>query len=68
MFKIIISKEASSLQQLQDPSEINGISRNNVRLEISRHFMNKEKNYVKDKISELVMNSKSKNIRDLFEE
>jgi hypothetical protein len=49
------------LQWLQDPSEINGDNLNNVR-----HFRNKKREYLKDKINELVMNSKNKIIRHLY--
>jgi hypothetical protein len=38
---------------------------NNVRREASRHFRNKIREYLKDKINELESNSKNKNIRDL---
>jgi predicted small metal-binding protein len=51
------------LQWLQDPSEINGDNLNNVRREISRHFRNNRR---EDKINELAMNRKNKNIRDLY--
>jgi hypothetical protein len=51
---------------LQDPSEINGDNLNNVRREASRHFRNKKREYLKDKINELETNSKNKNIRDLY--
>jgi hypothetical protein len=54
------------LQWLQDPSEINGDNLNNVRCEASRYFRNKKREYLKDKINELVTNSKKKNIRDLY--
>jgi chemotaxis methyl-accepting protein methylase len=54
------------LQRLQDPSEINGDNLNNVRHEASRHFRNKKREYLKDKINELARNSKNKNIRDLY--
>jgi hypothetical protein len=47
------------LQWLQDPSEINGNNLNNVRLEASRHFRNKKKEYLKYKIKELATISKS---------
>jgi hypothetical protein len=50
---------------LQDPSEINGDKLNNVRREASRHFRNKKREYLKDKIYELATNSKN-NIRDLY--
>jgi hypothetical protein len=36
-----------------------------VRREASRHFRNKKREYLKDKINELATNSKNKNIRDL---
>jgi hypothetical protein len=51
------------LQWLQDPSEINGDNMNSVRCEASRYFRNKKREYLKDKINELSMNSKNKNIR-----
>jgi hypothetical protein len=49
-------------QWLQDSSEINGDNLNNV----SRHFRNKKREYLKGKINELATNSKNKNIRDLY--
>jgi hypothetical protein len=39
---------------------------NNVRCEGSRHFRNKKREYLKDKINELAMNSKNKNIRNVY--
>jgi hypothetical protein len=50
---------------LQDPSEINGDNLNNGRREASRHFRNKKREYLKDKINELETNSKNKNARAL---
>jgi hypothetical protein len=47
-------------------SEINGDNLNNVRCEASIYFRNKKREYLKDKINELAMNSKNKNIRDLY--
>jgi hypothetical protein len=38
----------------------------NVRREASRHFRNKEREYLKDKINGIELNSKNKNIRDLY--
>jgi hypothetical protein len=54
------------LQQLQDPSEINGNNVNNTRREASSHFRSKKREYLKDKMNELATNSKKKNIRDLY--
>jgi hypothetical protein len=56
------------LQWLQDPSEINGDNLNNVIGEASRYFRNKKKEYLKDKMKELAINSKDKNIRDHIQE
>jgi len=39
---------------------------NIVRCEVSRHFNNKKKAYMRAKIEELETNSKIKNIRDLY--
>jgi hypothetical protein len=44
----------------------NGNNLNNVRCEASRHFRNKKREYLKDKINELATDSKNKNIRDLY--
>jgi hypothetical protein len=54
------------LHWLQDPSEINGDNLNNVRCEASRYCRNKKREYLKDKINELAMDNKNKNIRDLY--
>jgi glucose-6-phosphate isomerase len=39
---------------------------NNIRHQASRHFINKKREYLKEKINELAMNSKDKNIRGLY--
>jgi hypothetical protein len=54
------------LQWLQEPSVINRDNWNNIRHEISRHFRNEKSEYLKDKINESPMNSKNKNIKDLY--
>jgi hypothetical protein len=51
------------VQWVQDPSQNNVDNQNNVRHEVSRHFRNKEKEYMKAKLEELETNSKI-NIRD----
>jgi hypothetical protein len=38
----------------------------NVRRQASRHFRNKNREYLKDKINEIELNSKNKSIRDLY--
>jgi hypothetical protein len=64
--KLLDKRKQAKLQWLQDPSEINGDNLNTVRLEASRHFRNKKREYLKDKIKELATNSKNKKIRDLY--
>jgi hypothetical protein len=54
------------LQCLQDPSQIFGDAFNNIIHEGSRHFRNKKRKYLRDKINELATKSKNKNIRDLW--
>jgi chemotaxis methyl-accepting protein methylase len=43
-----------------------GDNLSNIRRQANRHFRNKKKEYMKEKIDELVTNSKNKNIRDLY--
>ena len=54
------------MQWIQDPSQSNVAVLNNVRREVSRHFRNKMKAYLRVKIEELETNSKIQNIRDLY--
>jgi hypothetical protein len=51
---------------LQAPREIQGDNQNNIRLEASRHFRHKKREYLKERNNELVTNSKDGNIRDLY--
>jgi hypothetical protein len=64
--ELLDQRKEAKLQRLQGPNEINGDNLNNVRCEASRHFRNKKREYLKDEINELAMNSKNKNIRDLY--
>jgi hypothetical protein len=45
---------------------VNEDNLSNVRQEASRHFRNKKREYLKDKINEHQSDSKNKNIRDLY--
>jgi hypothetical protein len=45
---------------------VNEDNLSNVKREASRHFRNKKREYLKDKINELESESKNKNIRDLY--
>jgi hypothetical protein len=64
--KLLDQRKQAKLQWLQDPSEINGDNLNNVRHDAKRYFRNKKRKYLKDKINKLAVNSKNKNIRDLY--
>ena len=54
------------MRRVQDSSQSNVDNLNHVRHEASRHFRNKRKEYLKDKIEENETNSKIKNIKDLY--
>jgi len=58
-------RKQAKMQCLQNPNQSNVDNLNNIRCAASRHFRNKEKEYLKAKIDELKTNSKIKNIRDL---
>jgi hypothetical protein len=64
--KLVDRRKQAKLQWLQDPSEANEDSLSDVRREARRHFRNKKREYLKDKINELESNSKNKNIRDPY--
>jgi hypothetical protein len=64
--KLLDQMKQDKLQWLQDPSKINGDNLNNIRHEARRHFRNKRREYLKDKINGLAMNGKYKNIRDPY--
>jgi hypothetical protein len=66
MHKLLDQRKQAKLQWLQDQSEINGENLNNIRRETRRHFRNKEREYLKDRIDELATNSANKDIRDLY--
>ena len=55
------------MQWVQDPGQRNVDNLNNVRRATRRHFRNKKKEYLKDKIEELQNNSKIKNIRGIID-
>jgi hypothetical protein len=49
--ELLEQRKQANLQLLQDPGKINGDNLNNVRREASRHFRNKKREYLKDKIN-----------------
>jgi hypothetical protein len=64
--KLVGRRKRAKVQWLQDPGEVTEDNLSNVRREASRHFRNKKREFVKDKITEIELNSKNKNIRDLY--
>jgi len=54
------------MQWMQDPNQSNVDILNNVRHEVSRHFRDKKKAYLRANIEELETNSKIQNFRDLY--
>ena len=59
-------RKRAKMQWIQDSSQRKVANLNNVRREVSRHFRNKKKTYLRAKIEELGSNSKIQNIRDLY--
>jgi len=54
------------MQWVKDPCQSNVDNFNSVRREVSRHFRNKKKEYLRAKIEKIEANSKIHNIRDLY--
>jgi 3-dehydroquinate dehydratase len=46
-------------------SQINGDNLNSIGYEASRHYMNKKRDYLEDRIHEIATNNKNKNIKNL---
>jgi hypothetical protein len=59
---LVDRRKKAKLQWLQNPSVVNEDNLSNVRREASRYFRIKKREYLK----ELDLNSKNKNIRDLY--
>ena len=59
-------RKRAKIQWIRDPSQSNVDNLNKVRLEVSRHFRNKKKAYLRAKIEEHGTNNKIQNIRDLY--
>jgi len=56
----------AKMQWIQDPRQSNVDILNNVRREVSRHFRDKKKAYMRVEIEEIETNSKIQNIKDLY--
>ena len=59
-------RKRAKIQWIQDPSQSDVDNLNKVGHEVSRHFRNKKKAYLRAKIEELETNNKIRNIRDLY--
>jgi hypothetical protein len=57
---LVDRRKQAELQWLQYPSEATEGNLSDIRREASRHFRNKKRDYLKDKINELESNSKNK--------
>ena len=64
--KVVERKKQAKLKFLQDPTQFNKGNYHNERRETSRTLRNKNRDYLKGKLSEIETNSKNKNIRDLY--
>jgi hypothetical protein len=56
--KLLDQRKQAKLQWLYDPSEIDGDNLKNIKRKASRYFINKWREYLKEKINELATNSK----------
>jgi hypothetical protein len=63
--KLSNQRKQAKLWWLQDQTELNGNNLSNVRCEANKHFRNKKRQYLRDKVNELAKNSET-NIRDLY--
>jgi hypothetical protein len=52
MLTFLVQRKQAKMQWLQDPNQSNVHNLNNVRSEASRHFRNKQKDYLKAKADE----------------
>jgi hypothetical protein len=50
---VVDRRKRAKLKWLQDPSEVNEDNLSNVRRKASRHFRNKKREYLKDRISKI---------------
>jgi hypothetical protein len=64
--QVLGQRKQAKMQWLQNPNQSGLDNLNGTRQEASRHFRNKKREYLKAKINELEINSKNKNIRELY--
>jgi hypothetical protein len=66
--EVLDQRKQAKLQWLQVPSEINGNNLNIIRLEASRYFRNKKREYLKDRINELRQTVRTRTSETCLEE
>jgi hypothetical protein len=66
LFETIRSEETNQIAVVTGSKPNKRSNINNIRLEATRHFRNKKREYLKDKINELAVNGKNKNTRELY--
>jgi hypothetical protein len=66
MPRTIRSKKTSQIAVVSGSKRNKWEYLNNIRHNTSSHFRNKKKEYLKDKINELAVNSKNEKISDLY--
>jgi hypothetical protein len=64
--RFLDKRKQAKMQWLRDPNDSNVVNLNNVRHEASSHFRKIKKEYLKAKMDELEIHSKTKNVRDLY--
>jgi hypothetical protein len=64
--KLVDRRKQAKLQLLQDPNIVHEDNFRNIKRDASRRFRNKEREYLKGKITDIEFNSKNKTISDLF--
>jgi hypothetical protein len=68
MLKLLDQRKQAKLEWLQDPSEINLDNLNTVRHDASRHFRNKKKECLTDKMNELAMTVRTRTSETCIDE
>ena len=66
MFRFLDQRKRAKIQWIEDPRQSNVDNLNKVRREVSRHFRNKKKAYLRAKTEELETNNKIQNMSDLY--
>jgi hypothetical protein len=63
---LVDRRKQAKLQWLQVACEENEDNSSNVRWEASRHYRNKKREYLKNKINQFEPSNMNKNIRDMY--